>query len=103
MRRIHFIVHDSRVSMQRWKCRFSCCFGIPFMVPRRDSCDIPCNGAGLGSDNAGARGRPTESSCFRIGNFSQLQSVTNSQNVNAISEVWQDYIHRFPVIMHDNL
>jgi hypothetical protein len=70
------------------------------MVPR---CDIPCSGAGLGSDNAGARCRPTESNCFGIGNFPRLQSVTNSKHVNTISEVWQDYIHRVPVIMHDNL
>jgi len=67
-----------------------------------DSCDIPRNDAGLGSDNAGARGRHTESSCFGIGNFPHLQSVTNSKHVDAISKMWQDYIHRVPVIMHDN-
>jgi hypothetical protein len=106
LRRVHFIAYDSRVSVQRWKCRFSGCFGIPFTVPRRDSCDscdVPYNDTGLGSDNAGARYRPTESNSFGIGNFPHLQSVANSKHVNAIIEVWQDYIHRVPVIMHDNL
>jgi len=41
-------------------------------------------------------------SVLGIGNFPHLQSFTNSKHVNAISEVWQDYIHRVPVVMHDN-
>ena len=48
----------------------SCSFGIPLTVPRRE-CHrgISCNDAGVGSDNAIARCRPTESGCFAIGNL----------------------------------
>jgi len=67
-----------------------------------DSCDIPRNDAGLDSDNAGARADIQNPSVLGIGSFPHLQSVTNSKHVNAISEVWQDYIHRVPVVMHDN-
>ena len=32
-----------------------------------------------------------------------LESITNSKHMDAISEVLQDYVHKLPVILHDNL